>query len=78
MRWKSGKYFNERCGRDPHTARSKRVLPGLCFEVTEQIDGMVKDLKKEKADDIKQKDYCTEELNKNERPHYVAESAAEA
>ena len=40
-------------------------------EVTEQIDGMVKDLKKEKADDIKQKDYCVEELNNNERPHYV-------
>ena len=40
-------------------------------EVTEQIDGMVKDLKKEKADDIKQKDYCVEELNNNERPHYM-------
>ena len=40
-------------------------------EVTEQIDGMVKDLKKEKADDIKQKDYCVEELNNNERPHSV-------
>ena len=45
-------------------------------EVTEQIDGMVKDLKKEKADDIKQKDYCVEELNNNERPHYMTESAA--
>ena len=40
-------------------------------EVTEQIDGMVKDLKKEKADDIKQKDYCVEELNNNERPQYM-------
>ena len=38
-------------------------------EVTEQIDGMVKDLKKEKADDIKHKDYCVEEINNNERPH---------
>merc|ERR550537_1817332 len=31
------------------------------------IDGMVDDLKKEKADDIKQKDFCIEELNQNER-----------
>merc|ERR1719482_1068693 len=29
------------------------------------IDGMVKDLTKEKADDIKQKDYCNDELHKN-------------
>ena len=35
--------------------------------MTEQIDGMVKALKKEKADDIKMKDFCVEELNKNER-----------
>ena len=36
-------------------------------EVTEQIDGMVTALKKEKADDIKMKDFCVEELNANVR-----------
>merc|ERR1719353_1185013 len=48
-------------------ALASRVRLDAFSKVTEQIDGMVKDLKKEKADDIKQKDYCTEELNNNER-----------
>merc|ERR1719301_418525 len=48
-------------------ALASRVRLDAFSKVTEQIDGMVKDLKKEKADDIKQKDFCTEELNKNER-----------
>merc|ERR1719305_1535765 len=48
-------------------ALASRVRLDAFGKVTEQIDGMVKDLKKEKADDIKQKDYCTEELNNNER-----------
>merc|ERR1719305_1023512 len=48
-------------------ALASRVRLDAFGKVTEQIDGMVKDLKQEKADDIKQKDYCTEELNNNER-----------
>merc|ERR1719359_1927713 len=44
-----------------------RVRLDAFGKVTEQIDGMVKDLKKEKADDIKMKDFCVESLNKNER-----------
>merc|ERR1719182_941226 len=44
-----------------------RVRLDAFKKVTEQIDGMVKALKKEKADDIKMKDFCVEELNKNER-----------
>merc|ERR1719194_322859 len=48
-------------------ALASRVRLDAFSKVTEQIDGMVKDLKKEKADDIKQKDYCVEELNNNER-----------
>merc|ERR1719174_549100 len=34
-------------------------------KVTEDIDGMVKDLKAEKAADVKQKDFCVEALHKN-------------
>merc|ERR1719305_213133 len=48
-------------------ALASRVRLDAFSKVTEQIDGMVKDLKQEKADDIKQKDDCTEELNNNER-----------
>merc|ERR1719331_524283 len=44
-----------------------RVRLDAFTKVTEQIDGMVKDLKKEKADDIKMKDFCVEEINNNER-----------
>merc|ERR1719243_121218 len=35
-------------------------------KVTEEIDGMINDLKKEKADDVKMKDFCIEALHKNE------------
>merc|ERR1719321_2142837 len=35
-------------------------------KVTEEIDGMIADLKKEKADDVKMKDFCVEALHKNE------------
>merc|ERR1719271_1758434 len=48
-------------------ALASRVRLDAFSKVTEQIDGMVKDLKQEKADDIKQKDYCVEEINNNER-----------
>merc|ERR1719379_3267113 len=34
-------------------------------DVAEDIDGMVADLKKEKAADVKQKDFCVEALHKN-------------
>jgi hypothetical protein len=44
-----------------------RVRLDAFGKVTESIDGMVKDLKKEKADDIKMKDFCVEEINNNER-----------
>jgi hypothetical protein len=35
-------------------------------KVSEDIDGMVADLQKEKQDDIKMKDFCVDSLNKNE------------
>merc|ERR1719185_26538 len=35
-------------------------------KVTEEIDGMIADLNKEKADDVKMKDFCIEALHKNE------------
>merc|ERR1719243_534210 len=35
-------------------------------KVTEEIDGMIADLKKEKADDVKMKDFCIAALHKNE------------
>merc|ERR1719160_2025289 len=35
-------------------------------KVTEEIDGMIADLKKEKDDDVKMKDFCIEALHKNE------------
>merc|ERR1719269_357404 len=35
-------------------------------KVSEEIDGMISDLKKEKADDVKMKDFCIEALHKNE------------
>merc|ERR1719359_517762 len=44
-----------------------RVRLDAFKKVTEQIDGMVAALKQEKADDIKHKDFCIEELNQNER-----------
>jgi len=36
-------------------------------DLVKDIDGMVKGLEKEKADDIKHKDYCIASLNENER-----------
>merc|ERR1719443_2357828 len=35
-------------------------------KVVKEIDGMIADLKKEKADDVKMKDFCIEALHKNE------------
>jgi len=35
-------------------------------KVIKEVDGMIADLKKEKADDIKMKDFCIEALHKNE------------
>merc|ERR1719408_660051 len=35
-------------------------------KVSEDIDGMIADLKKEKAADVKMKDFCIEALHKNE------------
>merc|ERR1719515_39824 len=35
-------------------------------KVIEEVDGMIADLKKEKDDDIKMKDFCIEALHKNE------------
>merc|ERR1719482_1832634 len=43
-----------------------RVRLDAFGKVVDDIDGMVKDLKKEKADDIKHKDYCNEAIHKNE------------
>merc|ERR1719331_3052523 len=50
-----------------------RVRLDAFSKVTESIDGMVKDLKKEKADDIKMKDFCVEEINNNERAQELKE-----
>jgi len=36
-------------------------------KLAEDIDGMIVGLQKEKADDIKQKDFCIKEMNENER-----------
>merc|ERR1719182_271109 len=43
-----------------------RVRLDAFGKLVDDIDGMVKDLKKEKADDIKHKDYCVESLHKND------------
>merc|ERR1719486_200212 len=43
-----------------------RVRLDAFGKLVDDIDGMVKDLKKEKADDIKHKDYCVEALHKND------------
>merc|ERR1719258_451462 len=57
----------KKLGKPQLATLATRVRLDAFKKVTEQIDGMVKALKKEKADDIKMKDFCTEELNKNER-----------
>merc|ERR1719183_1743557 len=54
-------------GNPKFSAIASRIKLAAFGKLIEDIDGMVKDLKQEKADDIKQKDYCTEELNNNER-----------
>merc|ERR1719420_1639437 len=52
---------------DPKIAvLSTRVRLDNFKKVTENIDGMVADLKKEKEEDIKMKDFCIEALHKNE------------
>merc|ERR1719482_419071 len=43
-----------------------RVLLDGFAKVSEDIDGMIADLKKEKAADVKMKDFCIEALHKNE------------
>jgi len=47
------------------SALSERVKLDQFKKVAEDIDGMVKDLKAEKAADVKQKDFCVEALHKN-------------
>merc|ERR1740138_1980159 len=52
-------------GNPRFSAIAARVRLDAFGKLIDDIDGMVKDLKKEKADDIKQKDYCNDELHKN-------------
>jgi len=52
-------------GNPRFSALASRVRLDAFGKLIDDIDGMVKDLKKEKADDIKQKDYCNDELHKN-------------
>merc|ERR1719201_1042122 len=52
-------------GNPRFSALASRVRLDAFGKLVDDIDGMVKDLKKEKADDIKQKDYCNDELHKN-------------
>merc|ERR1719271_1020250 len=47
--------------------KSLKVEDKRVNEAEKVLFTAAKDLKKEKADDIKQKDYCVEELNNNER-----------
>jgi predicted DNA-binding ribbon-helix-helix protein len=51
----------------PHLAAlASKVRLDNFAKVSEDIDGMVADLQKEKQDDIKMKDFCVDSLNKNE------------
>merc|ERR1719311_1665775 len=43
-----------------------RVMLDNFKKVSEDIDGMIADLKKEKEEDVKMKDFCIEALHKNE------------
>jgi hypothetical protein len=52
-------------GNPRFSALASRVRLDAFGKLVDDIDGMVKDLKKEKADDMKQKDYCNDELNTN-------------
>merc|ERR550537_793669 len=45
---------------------SSRVLLDGFQKVSDDIDGMIADLKKEKEEDVKMKDFCIEALHKNE------------
>merc|ERR1719473_327292 len=45
---------------------SNRVLLDGFQKVSDDIDGMIADLKKEKEEDVKMKDFCIEALHKNE------------
>merc|ERR1719478_1080734 len=47
------------------TLATRMRLDGFA-KVIKEIDGMIADLKKEKADDVKMKDFCIEALHKNE------------
>jgi len=47
-------------------ALATRVRLDAFGKLIDDIDGMVKDLKKQKADQIKQKDYCNDALHKND------------
>merc|ERR1719331_3373522 len=52
---------------DPKIATlATRVRLDGFTKVVEDIDGMIADLKKEKAEDVKMKDFCIEALHKNE------------
>jgi len=57
----------KKLGKPQLATLATRVRLDAFKKVTEQIDGMVAALKQEKADDIKMKDFCVEELNQNER-----------
>jgi chromosome segregation ATPase len=48
------------------SALATRVRLDAFTKVIEEIDGMIADLKKEKDDDVKMKDFCIEALHKNE------------
>merc|ERR1719265_2473206 len=48
------------------SALASKVRLDNFAKVSEDIDGMVADLQKEKQDDIKMKDFCVDSLNKNE------------
>merc|ERR1719421_2196246 len=47
-------------------ALATRVRLDAFGKLIDDIDGMVKDLKKQKADQVKQKDYCNDALHKND------------
>jgi hypothetical protein len=47
-------------------ALATRVRLDAFGKLVDDIDGMVKDLKKQSADMVKQKDYCNDALNKND------------
>jgi peptidoglycan hydrolase CwlO-like protein len=53
-------------GNPRFSALASRVRLDAFGKLVDDIDGMVKDLKKQKADQVKQKDFCVESLHKNE------------